>query len=596
MESPILFDGKEYISASRASQKIGYASDYIGQLCRAKKIPGKLIGRTWYVDFASLVEHKKNRHYGRIETPDIEPEPIKLLKRTPYVESVWNVRLFKKTATASLVLLIVLGAGFSLKHTVPLMATELRQGIESLAQGGQLVAASISGGVDKFFDGLVAGFRGLKEIALNKIFFTPPWRVESPSPKITETTPSLPSLPPKAITEITKVFNADRIFATLTRLTDGTFTKATFDLARTPASYSVPTSATLDFLNGFLSIATEVRQRIESVQDAGKKFLTILSTDLAQNERLVAASISSGVDKFFSNIIDGFRGLKEIALNKIFFTPPRLAQSSSPKITEATPSLPSPPSKAMTEVTKVFSVDSLKSELKTELENYINIKINSARPSVVAYPSLSVATAADFKSFKVNEVIPITYNVVTRQSDSDSGRLSSVISSLTNDGTFTRATFSTICLSSDCRTSWPNGSSGDVFAWTPTSYGVSTSTTLGFLNGFLSTASSTINSNLIITGNSTTTNATTTSLAVLNLSAADCDVKALTNGSIYCGTDASGAGGNSKWATSSTDTLAISPSNALRIGIGTTTPYYGFTIASSTGPQLSLSDGAGITP
>ena len=42
------------------------------------------------------------------------------------------------------------------------------------------------------------------------------------------------------------------------------------------------------------------------------------------------------------------------------------------------------------------------------------------------------------------------------------------------------------------------------------SWGNATSTTLGFLQGFLSTASSTINANLTITGNSTTTDATST--------------------------------------------------------------------------------------
>src|SRR3990167_5260025 len=45
--------------------------------------------------------------------------------------------------------------------------------------------------------------------------------------------------------------------------------------------------------------------------------------------------------------------------------------------------------------------------------------------------------------------------------------------------------------------------SGAPFAWTVRSYGVSTSTTLGFLNGFLSTASSTVNSTLLVTGNLT---------------------------------------------------------------------------------------------
>ena len=49
-----------------------------------------------------------------------------------------------------------------------------------------------------------------------------------------------------------------------------------------------------------------------------------------------------------------------------------------------------------------------------------------------------------------------------------------------------------ICLSADCQTAWP---AGGTFSWTPTSYGNATSTTLGFLNGFLSTASSTFTSN-----------------------------------------------------------------------------------------------------
>src|SRR3989338_7576807 len=58
MELDIFSSGKEYISASRAAQKSGYASDYIGQLCRSGKISGSLVGRTWYVDYAELVEYK----------------------------------------------------------------------------------------------------------------------------------------------------------------------------------------------------------------------------------------------------------------------------------------------------------------------------------------------------------------------------------------------------------------------------------------------------------------------------------------------------------------------------------------------------------
>src|SRR3990167_4209724 len=53
-----------------------------------------------------------------------------------------------------------------------------------------------------------------------------------------------------------------------------------------------------------------------------------------------------------------------------------------------------------------------------------------------------------------------------------------------------------VCLTADtCRTTWPTGGSGD-FAWTVNSWGNSTSTTLGFYQGFLSNASSTIASAL----------------------------------------------------------------------------------------------------
>ena len=50
--------GKKYISASRAAELTGYASDYIGQLCRAKKIHASLVGRSWYVLESEILNHK----------------------------------------------------------------------------------------------------------------------------------------------------------------------------------------------------------------------------------------------------------------------------------------------------------------------------------------------------------------------------------------------------------------------------------------------------------------------------------------------------------------------------------------------------------
>jgi hypothetical protein len=65
MEQAIFLNGKSYISAVQAAKKVGYASDYVGQLCRLKKISAKLIGKTWYVDLDELILHKKNRKLGK---------------------------------------------------------------------------------------------------------------------------------------------------------------------------------------------------------------------------------------------------------------------------------------------------------------------------------------------------------------------------------------------------------------------------------------------------------------------------------------------------------------------------------------------------
>jgi len=61
MNKDLFLDGREFISASRAAKKLGYVQDYVGELIRSQKVPGRMIGRTWYVDILALTEHKKNR-------------------------------------------------------------------------------------------------------------------------------------------------------------------------------------------------------------------------------------------------------------------------------------------------------------------------------------------------------------------------------------------------------------------------------------------------------------------------------------------------------------------------------------------------------
>lgn len=54
--------GEDYVKASVIAKKFGYTADYIGQLCRADQVKATLVGRSWYVNEQSLLEHKKGRY------------------------------------------------------------------------------------------------------------------------------------------------------------------------------------------------------------------------------------------------------------------------------------------------------------------------------------------------------------------------------------------------------------------------------------------------------------------------------------------------------------------------------------------------------
>lgn len=58
----VIFDEVEYLKASVVAKKFKYTSDYIGQLCRGKKVDARLVGRTWFVNPDSVVAHKKTKY------------------------------------------------------------------------------------------------------------------------------------------------------------------------------------------------------------------------------------------------------------------------------------------------------------------------------------------------------------------------------------------------------------------------------------------------------------------------------------------------------------------------------------------------------
>src|SRR3989344_1716690 len=354
MALSIFLEGKEYISASRASKKIGYASDYIGQLCRAKKIPGRLIGRTWYVDFALLTEHKKNRQLGKVkklvvkklvESASIEKSILTLTPNAEFTKKLfftyendnrpWLPKLSKKD-----------------RYIEPIWTSTLV---------GQAVAFSIA-----------------LLIVISTVFFT----LENTNPRVAIETRS----------KLEHIYNIPKEFLI--------------------ESAQIYTNATL-------------------------KFADEVSTQLA------AVSVSDSLGYLFENMRMSFRHLKQIALDKFFFS------STPPQLTYTIPATLPPPPRALTTPASSINLGSLKSELKTELENYIRLQIDSILPRqsgtnspIVVYTSAPALATANFESFRTGTVVPEIHYHVTNQSNSDAERNSINLSNITDGGTFTNASIS----------------------------------------------------------------------------------------------------------------------------------------------------------
>lgn len=75
-------DGKEYISANRASKVTGYNQDYVGQLARGGKIVSRQIGNRWYVEKDALLAHKQEKD---ALLAAVQVESVGIMDTTPTV-------------------------------------------------------------------------------------------------------------------------------------------------------------------------------------------------------------------------------------------------------------------------------------------------------------------------------------------------------------------------------------------------------------------------------------------------------------------------------------------------------------------------------
>lgn len=72
--------GKDYVKASVIARDLGYTADYVGQLCRSRKVNAKLVGRSWYVDRNSIHLHKTHRYRST------QTKSLQTLKETLEIE------------------------------------------------------------------------------------------------------------------------------------------------------------------------------------------------------------------------------------------------------------------------------------------------------------------------------------------------------------------------------------------------------------------------------------------------------------------------------------------------------------------------------
>ncbi|HWB33935.1 MAG TPA: hypothetical protein VG753_01270 [Candidatus Paceibacterota bacterium] len=86
--------GKRYISTRLAAKLHKYHADYIGQLIRAKKVPGQKVGRAWYVDAKALDAYLK----GEVSTPARAKKILSVERVEPRVVARAMVEEVKESA------------------------------------------------------------------------------------------------------------------------------------------------------------------------------------------------------------------------------------------------------------------------------------------------------------------------------------------------------------------------------------------------------------------------------------------------------------------------------------------------------------------
>jgi hypothetical protein len=64
-QNDVAINGAEYVSSKDAATLSGYCADYLDQLCRLKKIKGRLVGHDWYMNKEEVLLLHKKHHQSK---------------------------------------------------------------------------------------------------------------------------------------------------------------------------------------------------------------------------------------------------------------------------------------------------------------------------------------------------------------------------------------------------------------------------------------------------------------------------------------------------------------------------------------------------
>jgi len=548
VSNEIYFDGSRFISAYDAARTVGVTRDYIGRLCRDGRIVGKRVGKLWYVEENSLnaflvergylrevrkseLSKSRSDEYRKVVSPHIGHVGI---KRDSTVKSTYDSNV-KNTVVRGL----FKSSSNNVESPVSVISSEKANRVREM----------IERGVHSMNDTARQATFHATTLAVHKV---PPHEAIDVGQRVAA-----------LFLSFLLVFGTyGFVDAQYARFAKESIVRASINIKTAPEKIVAAVSAidVTSSLNQLASVSSSVANNpAAAALSFGERFSNAFGT--------VAKSVNDYVDTFVYEIVftpevrfaietvSGPQRNASVEVNVVPYSGDASGNTNT-QITQTTQPAGSTTIVQQPVIERVITTERLVTQggvsesdlifrLNT-LDNKLTSQIYAVSASIPTFSGPAQSTAVTTQTVallnNIDQLTNTTINTPTISGGTISGATISGGSvtatafsgtlGISSGGTGTSTSpsygqvllgqsdgsYNLVATSSLGITGGGGGSGGDSFAWSLTGYGVSTSTTLGFTNGFLSSASSTI-SDLFVT-RSTTTQATTTNLAITSLASA----------------------------------------------------------------------------